>query len=243
MAKKRDILHELGEDELLLPALVNAALKANDRIKYFFTLLQAAKNHANNPDQSHSNLRAERESVSINDPDLDTVVGGATKAGGKEYAIPLAGLIFHEILKAVEEMISPLASQNSAEVNSFNDRFTRLRTSLSLSGEEPVSDDLINDITLADRSSGTDSLHLLVMDLHKAINSLQTQISNEDIDGALGYLLTDPDREMVRAFMTGVNRTAPLKFGHPGLATIATRTGDKLVLQNDMALLMRMYSW
>lgn len=56
MAEKREILHELGEDELLLPTLLNSALKANDRIKYYFTLLQAAKNHADNPDQSHSNL-------------------------------------------------------------------------------------------------------------------------------------------------------------------------------------------
>ena len=236
MAEKREILHELGEDELLLPTLLNSALKANDRIKYYFTLLQAAKNHADNPDQSHSNLRAERESVGISDPDLDIVVGGSTRAGEKEYTIPLAGLIFHEMSIAIEEMVSPLASKNSPEVDSFNERFTHLRSSLSLSGEEPVSGDLINNITLADRGSGTDSLHLLVMDLHKAINSLQTQIANEEIDGALGYLLIDPDREMVRAFMTGVNRTAPLKFGHPGLATIATRTGDKLVIQNDIGL-------
>jgi uncharacterized protein Yka (UPF0111/DUF47 family) len=236
MAEKRDILRELGEEELLLPTLVNAALRANDRIKYLFTLLQAAKNHADNPDQSHSNLRAERESVGITDPDLDTVVGGATKAGGKGYTIPLAELIFREISTAIEEMISPLISQNSAEVNSFHERFTRLRTSLPLCGEEPVSSELINDITLADRGSGTDSLHLLVMDLHKSINLLQTQIANEDIDGALGYLLVDSDREMVRAFMTGLNRTAPLKFGHPGLGTIATRAGDKLVLQNDIGL-------
>jgi uncharacterized protein Yka (UPF0111/DUF47 family) len=236
MPEKRDILHELGEEELLLPTLVNTALRANDRIKYLFTLLQAAKNHADNPDQSHSNLRAERESVGITDPDLDTVVGGATNAGGKGYAIPLAGQIFQDISTAIEEMISPITSQNPAGVKSFHDRFTRLRTSLPSSGEEPVSGELINDITLADRGSGIDSLHLLVMDLHKAINLLQTQIANEDIDGALGYLLADLDRERVRAFMIGVNRTAPLKFGHPGLGTIATRAGDKLVIQNDIGL-------
>ena len=34
--------------------------------------------------------------------------------------------------------------------------------------------------------------------------------------------------------MVGVNRTAPLKFGHPGLATTATRAGDRLVIQNDI---------
>jgi uncharacterized protein Yka (UPF0111/DUF47 family) len=34
--------------------------------------------------------------------------------------------------------------------------------------------------------------------------------------------------------MAGVNRTAPLKFDHPGLSATATRVGDKLVLQNDI---------
>ena len=34
--------------------------------------------------------------------------------------------------------------------------------------------------------------------------------------------------------MTGLNRTAKLKFAHPGLATTATRTGGRLVIQNDI---------
>ena len=43
MVEKYEILEELGEEKLLLPALVNAALMANDRIKYYFTLIQAAR--------------------------------------------------------------------------------------------------------------------------------------------------------------------------------------------------------
>jgi uncharacterized protein Yka (UPF0111/DUF47 family) len=34
--------------------------------------------------------------------------------------------------------------------------------------------------------------------------------------------------------MKGVNETAPLKFHHPGLDTTVTRTGEKLILQNDI---------
>ena len=34
--------------------------------------------------------------------------------------------------------------------------------------------------------------------------------------------------------MAGVNRTAQLKFAHPGLATTATRAGGRLVIQNDI---------
>jgi hypothetical protein len=34
--------------------------------------------------------------------------------------------------------------------------------------------------------------------------------------------------------MRGVNRTARLKFDHPGLGATATRSGERLVLQNDI---------
>ena len=36
--------------------------------------------------------------------------------------------------------------------------------------------------------------------------------------------------------MAGVNRTKGLKFDHPGLGTTATRSGDRLVIQNDIGL-------
>ncbi len=42
------------------------------------------------------------------------------------------------------------------------------------------------------------------------------------------------DRNLIKAFMRGVNQTAPLKFDHPGLGTTATHTDDKLVIQNDI---------
>ena len=34
--------------------------------------------------------------------------------------------------------------------------------------------------------------------------------------------------------MRGLNRTAPLKFDHPGLDTAATRDGERLLIQNDI---------
>ena len=236
MAEKSGIIQELGEDELLLPARVTAALRANDRIKYYFTLLQTARNHADNPDQNHSNLRAERESVGIADPDLDTIVGGATGAGPGRYAIPLTDRIFAEILAAVAEMIAPVALQDPAGSAGFIDRFARLRDLVPAAGGGIVAGTLIDAMTLGSREEGADSMHLLVIDLHKAINALVALLANEEIDGALGYFLTPPDRELVRAFMAGLNRTAPLKFSHPGLGTIATRSGAKLVIQNDIGL-------
>ena len=79
-----------------------------------------------------------------------------------------------------------------------------------------------------------DSLHRLVMDLHKQLNAMQAELAEERLDGAAAYSLAEADRPLVAAFMKGVNRTAKLKFAHPGLATTATRAGDQLVIQNDI---------
>lgn len=54
------------------------------------------------------------------------------------------------------------------------------------------------------------------------------------LEGAAVYDLGVADRPAVSAFMAGVKRTARLKLGLPGLATTATRTGGRLVIQNDI---------
>ena len=79
-----------------------------------------------------------------------------------------------------------------------------------------------------------DSFHLLVMDIHKALNKLQLHISQELVDGASVYGVTKDDKKMVKAFMQGLNETAKLKFEHEGLDTTATRSGENLIIQNDI---------
>ena len=63
---------------------------------------------------------------------------------------------------------------------------------------------------------------------------MQEELAAENLDGAKVYLVAEEDRELIIAFMSGVNRTFPLKFEHPGLGTTATRTAGKLVIQNDI---------
>ena len=63
---------------------------------------------------------------------------------------------------------------------------------------------------------------------------MQAELAEETLDGAAVYNLAEADRPLVLAFMAGLNRTAPLKFDHPGLATTATRAGGRLVIQNDI---------
>lgn len=107
-----------------------------------------------------------------------------------------------------------------------------------LSALPPLADGLmggaaIDGITRADRGRG-DSLHQLVMDLHKVLNAVQATLAREKIGGAATYGLGPGDAALVAAFMAGVSRTAGLKFDHPGLGTTATRSGARLVIQNDI---------
>jgi uncharacterized protein Yka (UPF0111/DUF47 family) len=74
------------------------------------------------------------------------------------------------------------------------------------------------------------------MDLHKELNRLQQQLATETIDGACVYGLREDDRPLIAAFTAGLNQTRELKFDHQGLGTTATRTGERLVIQNDIGL-------
>ncbi|HVO98362.1 MAG TPA: DUF47 family protein [Bryobacteraceae bacterium] len=79
-----------------------------------------------------------------------------------------------------------------------------------------------------------DSIHQLVMDMHKRLNAMQAELAEERLDGAAVFGIKPSDRPLITAFMAGLNRTAPLKFNHPGLETTATRVGSQLLIQNDI---------
>ena len=97
----------------------------------------------------------------------------------------------------------------------------------------PAQRQQVAELTHGRRGEG-DSLHLLVMDLHKQINRLAGELASEVIDGANVWELQPEDRPRVAAFMRGLNRTRGLKFDHPGLDTAATRDAERLLIQNDI---------
>ncbi|MCX6694444.1 MAG: hypothetical protein NT074_07880 [Methanomicrobiales archaeon] len=233
MTQKDGMIQELGEEELLLPVRVNVALAANDRVKYLLTLLQTAIARANHPASGFSSLQSEREASGERNQAFDGVVGNAVRVGEDRYQIPHSGIIFASIRVAVAEMMVPFTLATIEEGEVFEERFRQIVSGLPSNEDEAVSKDLIGKITSGDRDRG-DSLHILVMDLHRALNRLQGDLAQERLDGAMSYMLNDDDHEPVLAFMAGLNRTAPLKFDHTGLGTTATRTGTTLVIQNDI---------
>jgi uncharacterized protein Yka (UPF0111/DUF47 family) len=235
MTEKRIIIQELGEDGLLLPMLVNRALAANDRIKYFFTLLQTAQERAEHPERTLPTMRTERETAGIESEQFDTVVLGALRIDEESYSVPFLPEIISGMMDCMEEMIAPFSAQGSDDAEGFIQRRDALVAVLHEGSDGTISSSLIGRITSGDTKEN-DSLHLLVMDLHRALNQLQIALSKETIDGAMTYMLGPGDDILVRAFMGGINRTSPLRFDHPGLGTTATRTGTKLLIQNDIGV-------
>ena len=240
MSSKTRMISELGASELLLPRLINDALAANDRAKYFFTLVQMAKGHADQPEVEISNLKRERQASGVEDVRFDTVVEKSTKEGDGKYHIPEAKDVFEEIVKNIKSMIAPFVAMEKMggydklpDHKAFEERLKALLEKAPSMKEDIVPGSYIGAATSGQRATG-DSLHIMVMDLHKELNGLQSKISKESIDGARVYGILDADKTLIKAFMKGVNETAKLKFEHPGLGTTATRNGDILVIQNDI---------
>jgi uncharacterized protein Yka (UPF0111/DUF47 family) len=237
MIGKSQIVETLGERSLLLPNLVNEALQANDRAKYLMTLLQNAKAHADSPERAGANLRDERLACGLERAEFDDIVDDSVRENGSGYRIPRVAEVHHLLLDSVKSMLSPLEAAGpdpAVDAPAYRERFGKL-SSLQAPAEDTVPPDFVSRIASAERSQG-DSVHLLVMDLHKELNRLQGRIAVDTIDGARVYGLGPGDRALVQAFMSGLNRTSPLRFDHPGLATTATRTGGELLIQNDIGM-------
>ena len=234
MTEKNRIIGALGEHKLLLPALVNTALAANDQTKYLFTLLQTAKSHADHPGATFPNLQQERIASGMDDDELDGVIEGSRLENGDSYRIPGSERLVGLVMRNVKAMIEPLGDETaSAETREFCTRYQRFLLGGVEAQGDTITGETIARLTSASRDHG-DSVHLLVMDLHKALNRLQSTIAAETVDGARAYEIKAADRPLIRAFMRGINQTAPLKFDHPGLGTTATNADGKLVIQNDI---------
>jgi hypothetical protein len=222
MSSKIVILEDLGETALLLPQLINRALSANDRVKYFLTLFQSARDHADHPRSDLSSLQREREAAGVDDVSLDSVVSAGTR-DGNSVVVPQAARIHACVLDGLREMLQPITVAAGTDptaiqaYEAYQQRFDRLSASAPSLEHDRVPREYIEAMTHG-RHDHEDSLHVLVMGLHQELNRLQRRVASETLDGANVYGIAENDRPLVAAFMAGVNATAPLKFDHPGLA-------------------------
>ncbi len=230
---KTEIIERLGETAVLLPGLIAEALAANDRIKVRLSLLQEAAAHAAHPERKTRGLEAERRAGGLDDPRLDALVSGARPIGGTRFSAPGVKILLEGVREDLEAMQAPLEAADAPGSAELRARLCDRLVSAPSADNDQLDSGEVAAMTSA-RRSGNDSMHLLVMDLHKAINVLAAQTAVDDLDGAKVHHLEDWDRARVAAFMRGVNRTRALAFGHPGLGTTAARSGERLTIQNDI---------
>jgi uncharacterized protein Yka (UPF0111/DUF47 family) len=240
MTRKTQIVDFLGGKALVLPALLDEAITANERAKYVLSLLQMAANTADNLQEAAApTLRSEREACGIADATFDRSVAESIADGHGDYHIPGAERLIGVLDDAIRAMLAPLAlvASSSQAAAALYDEYRR-RLDQLIRARPALADDMISGDAIAAMTSGRpaagDGFHLLIMDLHKELNRLQADISTEEIDGAKAYGVLEADRPLIAAFMRGVNKTAPLKFDHPGLVTTAVRAGGALLIQNDL---------
>ena len=221
----------LGQPALLLPAWGTAAFRANDRLKVYLTVLQAASSHASHLAREVPDLALEMAFAGLNEAWLRDAAAAARWVGG--------GLVFPHLARLLKCFTDDLATMARPVLETTaNDAPLRIRAQhwvewLGAMAAERLSEKQIDALTHG-RRGGPDSLQLLVMDLHKQINRLARERASELIDGAHVWRLRGGDHALVAAFMRGLNRTAALKFDHPGLDTVATRDGERLLLHNDI---------
>ena len=227
--QKTAAVASLGQRRLMLPAWVKAALSANDRLKVYLTVLQAAAAHASQPKHELPDFTTEMSAAGLRESWLQEIVPGATRIEQDLHLSEMPKLVgcFAQDLAV---MARP-ALESTHEAAQLQQRVQYWLDWLNALPSDRLSDAQIEAFTQG-RPDGPDSLHLLVMDLHRQINRLAGELATEIIDGANVWDLQPADRLRVAAFMRGLNRTAALKFEHPGLDTTATRDGARLLLQN-----------
>ena len=230
---KSQIIEQLGQADILLPSLVAEALAANDRIKVRMSALQAAARHAREPEHPATDLNVECRAAGVAPAALATLIGGAHLAGDGRITAPNLARLMKEIQDDVVTMLRAVSAGNPTEGKTMSTRLAAIRTSGLLEATNEIEIARIAKLTGV-AESGADSLHRLVMDLHKALNRLAADCSEEILSGAHVFGLHPEDRAPVESFMHGLNDTRALKFNHPGLDTMATRSAGRLLIQNDI---------
>jgi uncharacterized protein Yka (UPF0111/DUF47 family) len=233
MSAKAEIVERLGEGAVLLPTLIEEGLAANDRLKIRLTLLQEAAAQASQAGRPRPSLERERRSVGLTEPVFDATVSGARRIDADTFLAPGAEPLAAGLARDLTAMMRPIAVADADAAAPLKARLNAVIGALPSFKGDCVGRAEVAALASA-RRGGNDSLHLLVMDLHKELNRIASAAAVEQIEGARVHGLNDADRARVSAFMRGLRRTARLAFGHPGLDTTAGRVGGRLTIQNDV---------
>lgn len=237
--QKTEAVDAMGQRSLLLPAWIQQALAANERLKLYLSVLQAAASHADHPEREALDFSAEMAAAQSDAAWLRNLPATASRVDDA-LLLPELPRLVKRLAEELATMARPLIETEpgrESAANAFRARVAHWSAWLgALEGDQLTSAQL-HALTSGERGGerdSEDSLHLLVMDLHRQLNRLAAALATEDVDGAHVWQVLPDDKLRIAAFMRGLNRTAPLRFDHPGLGTAATRDGTRLLLQNDI---------
>ncbi len=229
---KARIIEQLGQAEVLLPSRIADGLAANDRAKVRMSAAQAAARHAADPARDPEDLSAECAAAAVDMTEIKSVVAGAHANAAGAIAGPGLGRLVKALFEDVATMVEAVTAGDATGGEAAAKRLAALRAEFSDCGDEIAAARLAQISALP--AGGIDTMHRLVMDLHKILNRLSAACAEENVAGALAHGILPGDRPIIAAFMRGLDRTRALKFDHPGLDTNATRSGARLVIQNDI---------
>lgn len=230
---KSQIIERLGHTDILLPSQIAAGLLANDRVKVRLSVLQAAARRARNSGETLFELGTECRAADIDPFAMESLVNHAGLAADDRLTAPGLDALVLAIWNDLAAMVEAVEAGDPSAGKTARGRLAAIR---QRTGWQPGDGLALEHVSaLTGLSAGDDdSLHRLVMDLHKALNRLSVAHAEEVVHGAHVYGLLAEDRPLVEAFMRGLASTSKLKFGHPGLGTTATRSGTRLTIQNDI---------
>ena len=211
---KSQIIERLGQADILLPALIAEGLAANNRVKIRLSVLQAAARHARDPRRARFDLTDECRAAGIDAAAMQTLVDGAGLASGEQITAPGLGGLAGAIGDDVATMARAVKAADAAEGDAALARLCALKEAAAPPTTDSIALAQIAKLTGLSDGKG-DSLHRLVMDLHKALNRLSAAHAEEVLAGAHVHSLLPQDRPAVEAFMRGVEFDAQAQIRSP----------------------------
>ena len=156
------------------------------------------------PDRPATDLQVECRAAGIAPAALATLIGGAHLAGDGRIAAPNLARLMKEIHDDTTTMIRAVSAGKASEGETMTARLAAIRAGGLLEAANEIEIARIASLTGV-APDGADSLHRLVMDLHKALNRLAADCSEEILAGAHVFGLQPDDRAAVESFMQGLN--------------------------------------
>ena len=169
---KSEIIERLGQVDLLLPSLIAEGLAANDRVKLRLSILQAAAHRARDPNSARFGLARECRDAGLDPVASETLVNQATLVRGDRISAPGLANLGDGIWHDMEAMLRAVKAGDGAAADAAVARLAAIRASAPFDASDNVALEQTVRLTALPNGNGSDSLHGLIMDLHKALNRL-----------------------------------------------------------------------